>query len=274
MLSIKNNVMAENAAQYVAQSYDALGQSVQRLSSGLRINGASDDAAGLAIRELMRSDITVMQQASRNAQDAVSMLQTGDGALQAVDNILVRMKELAEQSATGSYTDTQRSIINDEFQQMGAEIGRIAGSTSFNGITMLNSASGTVTIQVGTGNTTSDQITVNLADTTVAGLKLDNVKIDSQTGAAAALAKLDSAIALKDAARAQFGYKINRLENTLNVLNIQTENLQTAESRISDVDVASEMSTMTRNQILTQAGVAMLAQANSMPQLALKLLGA
>jgi flagellin len=274
MLAIKNNVMSESTSRYVDQNYSALAKSVQRLSSGLRIVGASDDAAGMAIRELLRSDIAVMRQASRNAQDAISMLQTAEGALQGVDNILVRMKELAEQSANGSYNSTQRGIMDAEFQEMATEIDRIAGSTQFNGITMLNSASGSLTIHVGTANTDSDKITVGLADTTAAGLGLTGVGVGGQTSAAAALGLIDSAIALKDAARAQFGYKMNRLDNTVNILNIQAENLLTAESRISDVDVATEMSKLTRNQVLAQAGVAMLAQANSMPNLALSLLRA
>ena len=274
MLSIRNNLMSDTAARYVSESYEALSTSVVRLSSGLRIVGASDDAAGLAVRELMRSDIAAMRQATRNAQDAVSMLQTAEGALQATDNLLVRMKELAEQASSGTYNGAQRGVINAEFQQMAAEIDRIAGSTAFNGIAVLDSAHGTLTVQVGLKGISADQITVALADMTAAGLKLAGVGVDTQGHAAAALARLDSAIALKDATRAQFGYKMNRLEATVNVLTIQTENLQTAESSISDVNVAQEMTALTRDQVLAQTGTAVLAQANTLPELALRLLSA
>ena len=273
MLAIKNNIMSENAQRMVVANYDALGKSVQRLSSGQRINSAADDAAGMAVRELMRADISVLRQGSRNAQDAVSMLQTGEAALQVVDNLLVRLKELAEQAATGSYTSTQRSMMNAEFSQMRDEITRIAASTNFNGTTLLNSASGALTIHIGAGNTTNDKITVSLVDTSATGLGIGTLNISTQTGAANALTTLGTAISTKDSARASFGAKINRLQSSIQIINVQAENLMAAESRISDVDVASEMSAMTRNQVMAQAGVAMLAQANAMPQLALKLLG-
>ena len=274
MLAIKNNLMAENASRYLAQSYDALAKSVERLSSGLRINGAADDAAGLAVRELMRADIAVLRQGARNAQDGISMLQTAEGAMQVIDEALVRMKELAEQAATATYSDTQRAIMNAEFQEMANEIDRIAKSTTFNTILLLNdSAASAVNIQVGGGSTANvDYITVNKVDMQKTGLAIDTLDITSVANAQSALAAIGVAIEAKDSARASFGYKINRLENTVATLDIQAENLMTAESRISDVDVAKEMSTLTRNQVLAQAGVAMLAQANAMPQLALTLL--
>jgi len=272
MLAIKNNLMSENTQRMVAVNYDNLAKSVQRLSSGLRINSAADDAAGLAVRELIRSDIAVLRQGARNAQDAISMVQTAESALQVVDNLLVRMKELAEQAATESYSTTQRSMMNAEFAEMANEMDRIASSTNFNGTTLLNSASGTLTIHVGTGNTANDKITVKLVDSSVTGLAIDTLNISSVASAAAALTALDSAISAKDSARAAFGSKINRLESTISILNVQAETLAAAESRISDVDVAKEMSALTRNQVMAQAGIAMLAQANSMPQLALRLL--
>jgi len=268
MLAIKNNIMAANAARHLGTSYDALAQSVERLSSGLRINSAKDDAAGLAVRELMRANIAVLQQGARNALDGVSMLQTMEGALATVDDSLVRMKQLAEQAATGSYTNDQRIIMDSEFDEMAAEIDRIATSTEFNGIGMLdNSAS--VSIHFGGAD---DQIDVTGADMTKSGLGINAAAIGTAASAKAALAILDSAISSKDTARASFGYKMNRLESVVSVLNIQVENLMAAESRISDVDVATEMATMTRNQVLAQAGTAMLAQANAMPQMALTLL--
>jgi len=273
MLVVRNNIMAENAARNLSGTYDKLAKSVQRLSSGLRINSAADDAAGLAVRELMRADVSVLQQGARNAQDAISMLQTGEGALQTVDEQLTRMKELAEQAATGTYTTAQRTLMNNEFQAIANEIERIAQATDFNGVKLLNSASGTVRIHFGTGNSsTEDYISVSLADATKTGLGVSSLTLASATSAAAALTAMDSAIAAKDGVRASFGYNMNRLEATISNLQIQAENVSAAESRISDVDVATEMAKFTRNQVLSQVGVAMLAQANAVPQLALSLL--
>ncbi len=270
MLAIKNNVMAANAARHLGISYDALAKSVERLSSGLRINSAKDDAAGLAVRELMRADIAVLEQGARNAQDGISMLQTMEGAMAVIDTSLVRMKQLAEQAATGSYSDAQRTLMQNEFAEMAEEIERIADATSFNNIRLLNSASQSITIHFGG---TDDYITVPGTDMTQSGLGISaSVSISTLGAAKSALATIDSAIAAKDTARAQFGYKMNRLEGTVAVLNIQRENLMAAESRVSDVDVATEMAEMTRNQVLAQAGIAMLAQANTMPQMALTLL--
>jgi flagellin len=443
MLAIKNNMMAANAARYLGKSYDALAQSVERLSSGLRINSAKDDAAGMAVRESMRADIAVIQQGGRNAQDGISMLQTMEGAMGTIDNALVRMKQLAEQASTGSYTSAQRIIMNNEFTEMAAEVDRISKSTQFNGIGMLNTVtdSSDVKVRFGTGTndeisiarsdmtqnglgiktgsagyqllsdtgvsnaatdtwmtatdsagnntqdikiqftngtTAEDAVTITLADSAagtnytlqqiadlinaksenlgndvngvsknyqmaevVAGdgtngraankyyLQLNSrladanavtmtsavsattgsstggivnasgattpldvteaidqgvvngrmgkqagtgINILTVTAAETALSAVATAIGSKDTARAKFGYMINRLQSTGEVLGVQGENLSTAESRISDVDVATEMATLTRNQVLAQAGTAMLAQANSIPQMALQLL--
>lgn len=270
MLAIKNNLMAESAARHLGRSYSALAQSVERLSSGLRINSAKDDAAGLAVRELMRADIAVLKQGARNANDAISMLQTMEGALGSIDSILVRMMELAEQAATGSYSPEQRRIMNNEFEQMRSEINRISRSTEFNSINLLNVDSATAaTIHFGSEET----INVGAVDVQSSALGLtDSVSIAEQDSAISALDTVYNAIILKDSARAMFGYMMNRLESTSEVLNIQSENLMAAESRISDVDVATEMAALTRNQVLSQAGGAMLSQANMMPQMALTLL--
>ena len=444
MLAIKNNMMAANAARYLGKSYDALASSVERLSSGLRINSAKDDAAGMAVRELMRADIAVIDQGVRNTQDGISMLQTMEGAMATIDNALVRMKQLAEQASTGSYSSAQRVIMDNEFAEMAAEVDRISKSTKFNGIAMLNKSdpdttnpADDVTVRFGTG--TNDEIDIARSDMTQSGLGITTgsagfetisvtgaltpdttwvtaagtrvvtitftdttpnpdvaedaiaitltsigdsdgngtytlneiadlintqsqnllndadgvsksyamaeviegdgtegrddgqhylqlksrltgadaveVSVDNAAGAltggwaaltaththleeayaletaglmgsrigtginlltaASAQSAMDAvatAIGLKDTARAAFGYKINRLESTGEVLGIQSENLSTAESRISDVDVATEMAILTRNQVLAQAGTAMLAQANSIPQMALQLL--
>jgi flagellin len=267
MLAIKNNIMSSNAARNLGTSYDSLSKSVERLSSGLRINSAKDDAAGLAVRELMRADIAVLEQGVRNAQDGISMLQTMEGATATIDEALIRMKQLATQASTGSYSDTQRAIMNSEFDEMGSEIDRIAGATAFNGIKMLDNTSA-VSIAFGS----SDTISVTGANLTTSGLGINSSVITSAATATTALAAVGSAIDTKDTARAAFGYKMNRLESTVSVLNIQRENLESAESRISDVDVATEMANMTKNQVLAQTGIAMLAQANSIPQMALSLL--
>jgi flagellin len=271
MLAIKNNIMAVTAARHLGISYDALATSVERLASGLRINSAKDDAAGLAVRELMRADIAVITQGARNASDGISMLQTMEGAMATIDDALVRMQQLAEQAATGSYSSAQRVIMENEFVEMRAEIDRVAGATKFNGIKLLdNSASISITF----GELSADKIDIAGSNLTSAssGLNITGLTIANATSALAALSTLDGAIGTKDTARAKFGYKMNRLEGTISVLNIQAENLMAAESRVSDADVATEMAEITRNQVLAQAGVSMLAQANTMPQMALTLL--
>ena len=401
-LTINTNMMALMAANNLARSYNALTASVNKLSSGLRINSAADDAAGLAIRELLRSDVAVLNQGIRNANDAISMLQVMDGAAGVIDEKLIRMKELAEQSATGTYSNEQRRIIQEEFDQMRREIERIAQATDFNGIRLLNgekhdrivnsttqtvivgassgsaglsavfpryasgdvvtvywttkdgtagsafftvttaahsvanafmdsvanaagaafagvqfSASaggfiftaaadgeslatlrfsdGTVTyyatrlavgydagtdvvndvkIHFGTGNNPAeDYYYVGRQDFTAAGLGIDALSIESQDAAQAALNMLHDAIITKDMGRAHFGAMMNRFANTVTNLTIQAENIQAAESQISDVDVALEMTKFMNTQIKAQAAIAMLAQATQLPSLALSLLG-
>jgi flagellin len=289
-LVINHNLMAMNAARNLSFTYNKLATSVQRLSSGLRINSAADDAAGLAIRESMRTDIRVLNQGVRNANDAMSMIQTADGALSVIDEKLTRMKELAEQAATGTYTTAQRLIMDSEYQAMASEITRIANATDFNGVKLLDgSLSGTgldgtfgnqMKVHFGTGNASAeDYYYVRIDTATASALGVGNsaaagagYTISTQSAAQNALDAINSAISTKDNIRANLGALSNRLSNTVSNLSIQAENLQAAESRISDVDVATEMTTFTTYQILAQAGVAMLAQANSLPQMALQLL--
>jgi len=401
MLAIKNNLMATGAARHLGRSYDALAKSVERLSSGLRINSSKDDAAGLAVRELIRADIAVLNQGSRNASDGISMLQTGEGAMAVIDELLIRMKELAEQAATDSYSSDQRTIMNNEYQQLALEITRIAQTTTFNGNALLNSSS---TFEIHIGSTDTIDIVAQVMDADTLGLgtagtkvnyssvhnvananaagwtsqaggddldirikftsgantditlttgvsyslnqiasmvnvaslatadaynmastvynsdtnmytlkltgpatgsgetmaitktagtaaltaELDSVagdfgvvagtdssgasKVDTKANAVTALTTLGTAINTKDTYRAKLGYLMNRLESAVTILDIQAENLLAAESRISDVDVATETAALTRNQVLAQAGISMLAQANTMPQMALNLL--
>ncbi len=394
MLAIKNNMMADNAARNLGTSYNQLAKSVERLSSGLRINSAKDDAAGLAVRELIRADVAALRQGSRNAADAVSMLQSAEGGMAIIDNILVRMRELGEQAATGSYSAAQKTMMNNEFTQLAAEIDRIANNTGFNSNKLLD-ATDAAAFSISLGSGTS--IDLNKTDMTTTGLGLGGVKAagawqtwvadadaaawttfstggtlnfafaggtdnytlnatvdiaaysmqdiadlinaesradknynaasivtDSVTGlqsiqiqhisggaggltvsmttavisagaavgtnaswlktagsgtavniatdAAGAITAIGDAIFAKDTFRAELGYMMNRLEAAQSVNDIQAENLSAAESRISDVDVATEMAAMTRNQVLAQAGISMLAQANSMPQMAMQLL--
>ena len=292
-LVINNNLMAMNAARNLAHSYGQLSTSTRRLSSGLRVGTAADDAAGLAIRELMRADIASLNQGVRNANDAISMIQTADGALQVIDEKLIRMKELAEQAATGTYTSDQRLIIDSEYQAMASEITRIANATDFNGIHLLNGnlssnehdgsklqATGKLKVHFGAGNDSAeDYYYIRIGNATAAALGVGNssekgpgYSVSTQQGAQQALEAINQAIVSKDNIRAHLGALQNRLENTITNLQIQAENLQAAESRISDVDVANEMTNFVRNQILTQSAVAMLAQANQLPQMAMQLM--
>jgi flagellin len=274
MLTIKNNIMAENAARQLGISYDNLATSIERLSSGMRINSAMDDAAGLAVRELIRADVAVLKQGARNAQDGISMLQIMEAAMASINDALIRMKELAQQAATGTYSDQQRRIMDNEFQEMADEIDRIATKTEYNTTAMLNSATGSQVIHFGVSSAGEESsITVNSIAATAVALGITSaIDITTTTTAATALTTVTTAIQVKDSARASFGYSMNRLQSSTAVLNVQAENMLGAESRISDVDVATEVANLTRTQVLAQAGVSMLAQANTMPQMALTLL--
>ena len=294
-LTINHNLMAMNASRNLGNSYNSLATSVRRLSSGLRVGQASDDAAGLAIRELMRSDIASLNQGVRNANDAISLIQTADGALGVIDEKLIRMKELAEQAATGTYNSDQRLMIESEYQAMASEITRIANATDFNGVHLLNGnlsgathvgtglvSTGKLKVHFGSGNDSAeDYYYVQIGNSTASALGVGNstvatnkaYTVSTQAQAQKALEGLNDAIISKDKIRANLGAMQNRLENTVSNLQIQAENMQAAESRISDVDVSTEMTEFVRSQILTQAAVAMLSQANSLPQMALQLIG-
>jgi len=274
-LVIQTNVASLQAQKNLSASQGALAKSFNRLSSGYRINTAADDAAGMAISESMKSQIRSYSVAERNANDGVSMAQTAEGALGEISNVLGRMRELSVQSANGSLQSTDRTYLQTEFNSLQHEITRITSSTKFNNIGLISSTDSQVTFQVGIGTGAADQITVSFGNVTLGGVvDSSSVVLSGSDGsnALAAITAIDSALTSVSTARAKFGAAQNRLEVTTS--NIQTArlNLSAANSRIRDVDVASEAAEMSRNQVLAQAGASMLAQANQSPQLAMGLL--
>jgi flagellin len=281
-LRVFNNIFSLTAQRNLGNNNDRLGISLERLSSGLRINKAADDAAGLAISEGLRADIRSLNQALRNATDGISMINTAEGALSEQSNLLVRMRELAAQAATGTVGSTERATIQREFAALRAEIDRISAVSEFNGQFLVNgalSASATVSvvIQVGIQNTGNDRINLNTAVDLTAidstGLNIQDLTVAFAASALAALSNLDSAISIVTDGRGRLGAVQNRLTSTIANLQIASENLSAAESQIRDADFALEISQFTRNQILVQASTAILAQANLVPQTVLQLLG-
>jgi flagellin len=273
-LRINTNIPSLEAQKNVGHSSSMLAKSFNRLSSGLRINSAADDAAGLAISESMRTQIRSYGVAERNANDAVSMVQTGEAALQEVHNILGRMRELAMQSSNGSMTATDRGYADTEFSALKAEISRIQQSARFNNQQLLSGATSAITFQVGLDNTPSDQIAVNFGGLGLTTLlsTATNVTGATSTNALASLSVIDSALTTVSTQRATYGAAMNRLEAATSNIQTMRLNLSAASSRIRDVDVAEETAQLTRNQMLAQAGVSVLAQANQLPQLAMSLL--
>jgi len=273
-LSVYNNVEAQNSHRLLANTGTALNKSMERLSSGLRINRAADDAAGLAVSEGMRSQIRGMNVASRNAQDGVSMVQVADGALGNVGDMLQRVRDLAVQASNGTLTDAQRKNLDTEVQQVLTEIGKTGTDTEFNGLKILAgsvaTAASAVTLQVGAN--ASQNIAFTIGTVSTSDLGISGIAVSTAASATAAIASLDAAISTVTTSRANLGAIQNRLEHTINRLGMTSENLQAAESRIRDADMASEMISFTKNQILQQSGMAMLAQANQSPQSVLSLL--
>ncbi|MEZ4388780.1 MAG: flagellin [Candidatus Krumholzibacteriia bacterium] len=270
-IRINTNVASLNTQRNLYNSTVSFNKSMEKLASGLRINRAADDAAGLAISEGMKSDIRALGQAARNASDGISMSQTAEGALDEVSSILLRMKELAEQSLGGTLSGAQQDYLDAEYQELSAEIDRIAAGTEFNDISLLD---GTLDVDIQVGIDTSATASINVALATnmnAAGLGLA-ANIGSTGAPGTALTQVDAAIATVSSARADFGAKQNRFESSVRNIQNTAENLSAANSRIRDVDVASETSKMTSYQILQQAGVSVLSQANMTTGLALSLL--
>jgi flagellin len=272
-LRVNSNIASLNAQRSLSQTTDRLQANYRRLSTGLRISTASDDAAGLAISERFRGQIRSTGQAIRNAQDGISLTQTGEGALNEVSSILIRMRELSIQAANGTVSSADRSTLNEEFGDLIDEIDRIAKSTTFNGVSLLDGTGSTITFQVGVGTTVGvDSIQLSTSDTLASTLGLSSLDIGSTGNPTLAIAALDLAVNSVSRVRGQFGAAQNRLTTTIANLQIQSENLSAAESRIRDVDVAVETASLTRNSILQQAAISILSQANTQPQAALQLL--
>jgi flagellin len=273
-LSVYNNVEAANAHRLLSATNSSISRSIERLSSGLRINRGADDAAGLAVSESMRSQIRGMSVASRNAQDGVSLVQVADGALGTVGDMLQRVRDLAVQASNGTLTDAQRSNLNVEVQQILSEVGKTGTDTEFNGLKILAgsvaTAASAVTLQVGAN--ASQSIAFTIGTVSASDLGISGIAVSSAASASAAIASLDAAISTLTSRRANLGAIQNRLEQTIGRLDLTAENVQAAESRIRDADMAKEMIEFTKNQILQQSGTAMLAQANQAPQSILSLL--
>jgi flagellin len=270
-LRINTNVASVFSQKHVSRSQERLQGNFEKLSSGLRITKAADDAAGLAVSEAMRSDIRSLAVAMRNTNDGISMVQTAESSLGEIGSALSRMRELAVQSSSEVLQATERAYLNTEFEAVAAEINRIANVTEFNGLKLSN-ATTAVIVQVGIGTTSTDEVSVSLQDADSTALAINTTKINTATVAQAAIATIDTAIDSNNAARAAYGSVQNTLTSALHSLESYSENLVAAESRIRDVDFASETADMTRNSIFQQAGVAVLAQANVSPQVALQLL--
>ncbi len=276
-LSIKTNVESLGAQRNLSQTQKTLAANFGRLSSGLRINTAADDAAGLAISERLKSQIRSLGQAERNANDGISLLQTAEGAMNENSGLLIRMRELAMQASTDTVGTSEKALLQTEFNELQEEIGRIADVTQFNGVNLLDGSTSAFNFQVGIGTNASDTITASmdtLSNTSYgqSNTDLSALDISTGTGATSALTSLDTAIADTSQSRSALGSVQNRLQVTVSNLMSARENLTAANSRIRDVDVAEESSAMTRNNILMQAGVAVLSQANLAPQAALSLL--
>jgi flagellin len=271
-LVINTNIGSLNAQRNLASSQNALNKSMQRLSSGLRINSAKDDAAGLAISDRMTSQIRGLNQAARNANDGISLAQTAEGALQETTNMLQRMRELAIQSSNSTNTTADRQSLDAEFQNLRDEINRIATSTSFNGKVLLSGAyvSNPAIFQIGADAGQTISVTIKAA--TASALGITSSDVTTYSAAQSAISLIDTAISTIDQVRGDLGAVQNRFESTIANLNNVAENLTAARSRILDADIAQETSQMTKNNILQQAGVAILSQANQTPQLALQLL--
>ncbi len=276
-LRINTNVASLNAQRNLSQTKLAMDKTLEKLSSGQRINRAGDDAAGLAISENLKAQIRGMGQAERNAQDGVSLVQIAEGALAEVSNILIRLRELSVQAASDTIGNTERKFLNVEFEQLTSEVDRIANSTEFNRVPLLNGTGAVFDIQIGTRNDPiSDRLTFDAssADVNVAALGLNLASVADKISSQNSLSSIDQAIISVSGIRADFGALQNRLQSTINNIAVGVENLSSANSRVRDADIASETAELTKNNILVSAGTSVLAQANASTKNALNLIQA
>ena len=284
-LRIKTNVSALFASRLLTQTSAALNKSIERLSSGLRINRAADDAAGFGVSERMRTQVNGLEQSKRNAQDAISLIQVAEGGLSQISDMLQRLRTLAVQASNDTNTTVDRRVVQTEVNQLIAEVGRQASATSFNGRILLNGtfASGTGSLVFQVGANQGERLAVNIASISITGLALGNLQtgdtaaltsggVITQAGAESAITLVQSAVDTVSRQRGNLGAYVNRFENVVAFVGISTENITAAESRIRDADFAEEIVNFTKNQILQQTGISALSQANISPQVVLSLL--
>jgi flagellin len=271
-LSVNTNVTSMNAQNQMAKSQEALKTSFARLASGSRINSAADDAAGLGIAKSMNAQVRSYAVAERNTNDGISMLQTADGGAEQVHGLLTRMRELAVQASNGSNSSGDLANIDKEYQQNLQEIDRVSGSVQFNGINLLSGSSASKSFQVGIGTASTDRISVDFGGVDSTGLSVGSTSVTSFANAQSSITSLDSAIQTLSGKRAQFGASMNRFGSAVSNLQSMQTNTSAALSRIQDTDIASETANLSKNQVLSQAGAAILSQANQTPQVALSLL--
>ncbi len=276
-LRINTNVPSLIAQRNIRSTRGSLDRTLERLSSGSRINHAGDDAAGLAISESLRAQLRGISQAERNSQDGISVVQVAEGALGEVSNILIRMRELGVQAASDTIGQTERGFLNTEFQQLLEEIDRISNSTEYNGVSLLNGTGSAFEVQIGTGNNPSiDRVKLfdsSATDINVISLGINLASVADKIGAQNSLSGIDHAIGSVTKIRSEFGAMQNRLQSVINNIMISKENIASANSRIRDADLAEETTELTKNQILMQSGVAVLSHANTTAKTALGLLG-
>lgn len=269
---IQHNIAAINSYRNLSTNQNALSKNLEKLSSGYKINRAGDDAAGLAISETMRSQINGLNQAVNNANDAIGLIQTAEGAMTETHSMLQRMKTLSTQAANGTYTKTARKNIKAEIDALNSEITRIASTTEFNGEKPLNNGTKNLTFFIGASADKTNAMTVGQQVMTADALKINGIKVETTTDAFKAMKSVDAAIEVVSSYRATLGAAQNRLEHTVNNLKVTSENITSAESRIRDTDMADEITAYTKNNILLQAAQSMLSQSNAMPQGVLSML--
>lgn len=269
---IQHNIAAINSYRNLGTNQSALSKNLEKLSSGYKINRAGDDAAGLAISETMRSQINGLNQAVNNANDAIGLIQTAEGAMTETHSMLQRMKTLSTQAANGTYTETARKNIKAEIDALNSEITRIASTTEFNGEKPLNNGTKNLTFFIGASADKTNAMTVGQQVMTADALKIGGIKVETTTDAFKAMKSVDAAIEVVSSYRATLGAAQNRLEHTVNNLKVTSENITSAESRIRDTDMADEITAYTKNNILLQAAQSMLSQSNAMPQGVLSML--